>query len=364
MRKQIISKLAFILIISILISAFSVNSFAENVTGTDDINAADLSYYSTYIYEGEFEPLPVTRTKTTRDNISCYRYNLPQTQGDFKSVTAYSIKNFVGGHEYNLKFKYSVGVAGHTNFVCQLAFYDGNGELLSYQVLYSKNPTSTSWYDVDINFSADTSAITSGYTVRLEFIWTSTTYGAINYYISEDIYLNDNDDEDGLLHSIIEWLRDIRDKLVNGFSNLGLTITNKLQSVQSAITNAIDGIEQWFIDLGEDIGEFFTMLKNYVLYFQHPVTLNSDGVPVDGQGNPVYVNPFTDTLDNITDTLDDVFDDMDDFIAMIQSVNVQITGYLSTFTAIFNRFNTGVPIIGVIIALAMIVIVIRKILGR
>lgn len=265
----------FCLCFVVLGLSLTVPSFAASDEGTDNIDVADLVYYSTYIYQGNLAPLPVTRSHFNASNYGyeCYGYYLPATEaGSFKSVTAYSIENFVGGHEYNIKFKFRTGYHNNLYFTLQLAFYDGNGNQISYQTLYSNNPSeNNTWYDVDLNFKADTSSISSGYQTRLEFVFNQSFSQANWYYLTDPIYLNDNDDESGLLHSIIEWLRTIRDKLIDvgssittGFSSLGTRIGNffadlkqgfidKLESVKTAITNAIDGIEQWFIDLKDNI---------------------------------------------------------------------------------------------------------------
>ena len=255
--------------------SLTVPSFAASDEGTDDINVADMSYYSTYIVQGDFQPLPVTRSHFAAGNYGydCYGYYLPETaNGSFKTVTAYNLENFVGGHEYNIQFHYRVGYRNFLNFSLQISFYDGNGQPISSQVLYSGRPAeNNSWVDVNLNFQVDNSSISSGYQCRLEFVFSDSISSGNWYYLSDPIYLNDNDDESGLLHSIIEWLRTIRDKLIDlsssittGFSGLGTRIGNffadlkqgfidKLESVKTAITNAIDGIEQWFIDLKDNL---------------------------------------------------------------------------------------------------------------
>lgn len=406
--KKSISKIVCIFLISsILICACSTTSFAD--TGNLDFLINDLPYYAEYYdsQNGTYQSLNVTKSIITHKNIQACRFIVSRASGNYsRFASVYKVGMLKANHEYSLQFSYAYTQSSTSRFNTTLQILNGNGVVIQSQTIYSlQGAASTEWQNVIVNFVPDLSNVNQGYTMRLvfEFVQTNNTYD-YTCYLSNNVYFNDNDDDSGWFQSIITWIQNVVTSISNGvsdllnsistlgsnigtwFTNLGNNIStwlttlgnnistwltnvkdgivNKLQSVQTAITNAIDGIQQWFINLGNRIGEFFTMLKNYILYFQHPVTLNADGVPVDGNGNPVYTNPFDDTLDSVSDTLDDWFDSLDDFILTIQSVNVQITGYLQTFTNIFNRFNAGVPIIGVIITLALIVIVIKKIMGR
>lgn len=407
-KKSISKIISIFLISSLLFCAYSTNSFADS--GNMDLLASDLSYEAYYYnsQSGSFDDLNVSTTLGTFYGVQSIRYyvNAAPTGSGGKFLSVYDFENFKANHEYNISFDVATAYGANTGFTLRLEVLDVNGSTIQSQVItdISSLAPNNTFKHINVNFIPDLTNVTTGYSLKLIFLFVSNVNGAQNYYISQNIYLNDNDDDSGWFEQMVQWLRDIASditsgvtSLINSISNLGTNIgswftnlgnnistwlttlgnnistwltavkdgiVNKLQSVQTAITNAIDGIQQWFVNLGNRIGEFFTMLKNYILYFQHPVTLNADGVPVDVNGNPVYTNPFEDTLQSVSDTLDDWFDSLDDFILTIQSVNVQITGYLQTFTNIFNRFNAGVPIIGVIITLALIVIVIKKIMGR
>lgn len=398
--KKSISKIISIFLICLLLfCAYSTNSFAYtdyvyhptdfSVTMQNQVaqpNGAITDYSSTIAY-----------TTVTSSGITYYRYYNTNTNyyssGYTKEIHMIRITDLSLTHEYELSMYTCMFAA--VGYSSEFYLVDGNGTILT--VLSYDNVTGAHGNDnnlIRFGFTLENLNLTTNADIFLKIVFQVQSVYSYNFRLGiSDITLRDLDDDTGFFESIINWIRTVANDITslgtsigNWFSNLSTTIggyfttlgnnlntwltgvkdgiVNKLQSVQAAITNAIDGIEQWFIELGNDIGDFFTMLKNYILYFQHPVTLNADGVPVDGNGNPVYTNPFDDTLDSVSDTLDDWFDSLDDFILTIQSVNVQITGYLQTFTNIFNRFNAGVPIMGVIITLALIVIVIKKIMGR
>lgn len=390
-HKSISKIFSIILIISILICAYSVNSFAAS--GNLDFNAFDLPYFAEYYdsQSGNYVNLSVSKNLETLNNVQVVKYVVERiTQGvsNTRFCNVYKVGNLKANHEYSLSFSYAYTQSSSATFRVYLQVLNGNGTVIDSQNIYAlSGAASAQLQQVNVNFVPDLTNVTQGYTMRLlfEFSQSNNLY-PYTCYLSNSIYFNDNDDESAWFESIIQWLQNVRDSvsniganIVSGLSNLGNNISswlttvkdgivNKLTEVKDGIVNKLTDIKNGIVDklteVKNNIGEFFTMLKNYLLYFQHPVTLNADGVPVDGQGNPVYTNPFEDTLQSVSDTLDGWFDSLDDFIFTIQSVNVQITGYLQTFTNIFNRFNAGVPIIGVIITLALIVVVIKKIMGR
>ena len=387
-KKSISKIISIFLISSLLICACSTISFA---TGTDGWDSSEFRIVVDRTYQDNTS-VDITNSCSITHNatlagVTCTKITPPA--GSFKEDVLLAYKyRALKNTEYNFKASFFFNYSRNASIVVLLRIRV-NGAIYRTQTLYSAEQladTNNSWCHLDFNFTPDVSDITSGYECEFLVRIESNSAFSGSFGIANDIYLQALNDNTAILGSILNWLSNIYNSVSsvassvvsgvsNSLSNLGNNIStwlttvkdgivNKLQNVQTAITNAIDGIQQWFVNLGNRIGEFFTMLKNYILYFQHPVTLNSDGVPVDSNGNPVYTNPFEDTLQSVSDTLDDWFDSLDDFILTIQSVNVQITGYLQTFTNIFNRFNAGVPIIGVIITLALIVIVIKKIMGR
>lgn len=89
------------------------------------------------------------------------------------------------------------------------------------------------------------------------------------------------DEKTGLLNSILEWLENIRDKIVNLPSEFGSFITDLKTNLSSWFNDLKSNISQWFsdvgdwfVDLGDNIGGFFTDLwDNISLKFE---TINTD----------------------------------------------------------------------------------------
>lgn len=278
-----------VLLCCVLIAApATIKSYAVGAEGTDDINAMDLTYHSLYYVNGVQQPLPVVRYSGDYYGKQCVKYQCPLissgTQGyNHKGVLAYTLENFVGNHEYHLNFDFLIFKAGASIFSVYLRFKDGNGNEIRQQNIYMNGDLSDeTWYTVDVNFIANTSNISSGYTVELCFEFVDSYYSQNDYCISQQIYLNDNDDDKSLLDSILSWLSRIYHSIAGGTDRDGVThtglvagiqsaltslgnnlntwltgvkdgITNKLESVKTSITTAISNIQQWFIDLKDNL---------------------------------------------------------------------------------------------------------------
>lgn len=389
--KKIIS---FVVVLACLLSSLAVNVYAVN--GNLDFYADDLSYYAEYYdsQNGNFVSLPVTKSIVTFNNIEALKLVTP-VGNDTRFVDVYNIESLKADHEYSISFSYAYNYASNARFNLNLQVLNGNGTVIDSQILYSASGgTNNTWYSVNLNFVPDLSNVTTGYTMRIlfEYVQTSNS-GNWTTYLSNYIYFNDNDDDSGWFESIIQWLQNVRDSvsnigsnIVSALSNLGTNISswltnvkdgivnklsdvitginNKLESVKISIQNSIDNIQNWFISLGDRISDFFTMLKNYLLYFRHPVTINADGIPVDSSGNPVYTNPFESALNSVKSQFDEWIDNINDFIDSIDDSADTFSTQLSTFKTIFNRFNSAIPFFGSLCLFIVIFFVIRKIIGR
>ena len=94
-------------------------------------------------------------------------------------------------------------------------------------------------------------------------------------------YYSVTDEKSGLLKSILEWLQNIRDKIVNLPSEFGSFITDLKNNVSSWFNDLKANISQWFsdvgdwfTDLGDNIGSFFTDLwDNITIKFEE---INTD----------------------------------------------------------------------------------------
>ena len=114
----------------------------------------------------------------------------------------------------------------------------------------------------------------------------------------------------------------------------------------------------------ENIKGFFDMLKNFLLYFQHPVELNSDGVLVDGSGKPIYINPFDSALADVEATVNGWIDDIKVFVDDMDESRIEVSGYIEIGTEFINDIMSAHPIISACILFAVAFFVVRKVVGR
>lgn len=124
--------------------------------------------------------------------------------------------------------------------------------------------------------------------------------------------------------------------------------------------------EGWLTAFGRMIlngfKNFFETLKNNILYFQSPVTLNSDGILVDVNGEPVYVNPFGEVT--FADTIKGWADDLLEFSSSIDDSADTVSEWLSTMSNIINKMLKRIPILSGLLIFAVVFIVVRKVVGR
>lgn len=249
----------------------TVQSYAAGAEGTDDINAMDLTYHSLYYVNGVQQPLPVVRNSGEYYGKQAVYYQLPVIAAgvenyNHKGVLAYTLKDFVGNHEYHLNFDFLVFKAGATIFSAYLRFKDGNGNEIKQQNIYMNgNLLDETWQTVDVNFIANTNNISSGYTVELVFEFVDSYRSANAYYITQQIYLNDNDDDKSLLDSILSWLSRIYHFIAGGTDRDGVTHEGLVQGIKNGLNSLGTRIGNFFTTLGDNLSGWFTDLKDSII---------------------------------------------------------------------------------------------------
>ena len=73
---------------------------------------------------------------------------------------------------------------------------------------------------------------------------------------------------------MLTWLKEIRDKIVNGFNDLGKTISNQFSNLVKNVQSMIDSVNKWLSDTLDNIkqfmsnvGKWFTNLGNSISGF-------------------------------------------------------------------------------------------------
>lgn len=351
----------------LLLSSFTLSSFAQITLINSNMSASTWSWAS-------YSDRPTLTYDSSADrNKFEMTANTPLTV----RLTSLATSDVYLNHSYKLSFD----IWGHFedyNFSVVLVTKENlNTESTHYLCEISQNLASSdnTYTTVTIDFSPSY-FVGSVNSLALDFIF-SRVNGATNVrnlYI-KNLVMVDTDNDSSFWNTLWQKLTELKNSITSSFntltSNVGGFFTNLWNNISSAFTNLWNNlstafsnlttnIQNFFINLGEDIEEFFDMLKDYILYFQHPVELDEDGVPVDEYGNPIYENifdipDFFETIEDWIDTLDDSKADVNSGANQgIQKISL-VTGYLNSLTAI--------PIISILVIFGMVVIVIKKVLG-
>lgn len=124
-------------------------------------------------------------------------------------------------------------------------------------------------------------------------------------------------------------------------------IVGNIISLPSDIANAIKG---FFTELSDNISNYFTTLRNYLLYFQAT--------------KPEHVNPFANILTDIESFFDDQMSDVTDFKNSLNTTLDNVVGYISSGSGIINQFLTAVPLVSAFVTFFVVFCIVRKVVGR
>lgn len=183
-------------------------------------------------------------------------------------------------------------------------------------------------------------------------------------------------------NSLFEWLKDIRDNAVNGFSNIGTWFTNLGNNIKTWFNNLSDNISgffsdlvsniktqftnitnnlkewfsnigQWFTDIGDRIGDFFERLWNRIWWGNE-------------NGESEYQKPVIDNkLNDIIDNLQDYQENLKSTISTINSAAEDVSTYISTGTELVNSvINVAGVGFTALIVFGIVFILVRKVVGR
>lgn len=303
-------------------------------------------------------------------------------EGFTKSIITSNNFTVKANHTYSVNFKTRMNSAIKYSLRCYIYVYDGNGNAIDTIILYdftSNGSDDVNEHSFDFNLSR--SQLPAGYSLKFGITQTvPQIFGYQWHWFITDISYTDNDDNTGLLNTIITaigvvWnsIKDTAADMRTGFSNLGTTISNKFSELGTKISNSFDNLNQWLIDVKNSITDKLTdvknsitdkltdvknsitdkltELKNYLLYFQ-------------ADGKPTYNNPFSSALENVMSNINNWITQIDDFVNSINLSNQNVSNYISVFTNLFNRFSSAVPIFTTVIAFGFTFIVIKKVVGR
>lgn len=351
--KKIISILLTVLL---MFSFCSFSVFGADATGEFSINNCTVicsTLSNSGVSTNVSKDVTITDiTSGTYKDMRSYAFPLWSDDELRASVKVKLIEDFPvrADHEYNLKFKWAYSYGTQCTFTVYLRFLDASGSTIKSQQLYSSSsPGNSKVYSFDLNFTPVVPEEESGYKCDLFLEFNQSAHDGTSrqiFYISQTLSLTDLDDNSGALNGILEAILSIPEKIKGFFTDLA------------------NSIGSFFQELSDNIKGFFDSLKNYILYFQDPVTLNQDGVLVDEKGNPIYFNPFDNSIEDIEETFNGWIEDIRGFISDMDESRVQVSGYLETGTGIINDVLGASPVISAVFIFIASFFVIRKVVGR
>ena len=272
--------------------------------------------------------------------------------GGVKIFQSYKIDNFVAGHEYEMQF--SAGVNFNAKYTAFVLF---NGERIYESEFSGAGGKAISFSFVAPDVVTPYTSVMFVMEIGEPYNFGSSSSQNACWLLGKTVEYTDRTEEPGWLGKILQRFTDLGNTIGSFFTNLG----NKIGGF---FTDLKDSLVQKFVDLGNSIGEFFDMLRDYILYFEHPVELDSNGVPIGVDGKPVYINPFASKLDEFKTTVNGWLDKINGFINSIDSSCVAVAGYLSNGSTLINGVLTAVPILSVVLTFAVVFLVVRKVVGR
>lgn len=263
--------------LSVLFSLFALDSFAA-----EDFNSDELSYtgFRWTVVDGKVQESDITSSVTVTHNsvlgVPTINYTIPTGSSDTKTqgLIAFKTQSLKSKHEYNLKFGFATGHPSVCSFLASLVFYDSNNNVIRQQdiVVVNEGIKNNELYYIDVNFIPNVEGLSSGFRTELQFCFLSGTVYANTFRLTQEISLTDTDDNSGFVDGIWGTIKHIfiaivggecQDgdysspglfgKLRDGFDNLGNRIGTFFDNLKTSIEAKIDSIQQWFIDLGNNI---------------------------------------------------------------------------------------------------------------
>lgn len=354
--------LSVILLCVFLISFCSFSVFA------DDLNADDFSVLLGRQTENSAGGVTTnyysfTTSTVISNGISCNYYK-PNNyasfwpQGAVKIMSAFESPPLVAGHEYELSF--ATGVNFNAKTLIEV--------FVNSQKLYSETISGTGAKEISINFTAPDFA-TNNTSIRIECsVGEGYGYGQsgqdAGFLLSKEIGFNDNTDNPGWLGKILQNFTNLGDRISSFFNGLTDSISGFFSDLKQSIVNQFNNVKQWFVNLGEDIKGFFTSLKNYLLYFEDPVTLDPNGVPIGADGKPVYTNPFASKIDEFEKTINSWLTQIQNFVNQIGSAGTSVSSYIENGSTVVTGVLGAVPVLTAVLTFALVLLVVRKVVGR
>lgn len=247
-----------------MFSALSLNVSAAESDSSDGFNIDDMSVKA-YNNETE-ESLQFSFVDGVYNDEPMRAYTIISTVD--KVLLASKSLNLNSDHEYNLSFKYACTNLDSTVLMVMLSYYSSSGTLIKTDVIDTVFRPASGNNSFNVDFKPDLEGVSSGYNIKLEIGFLTTSTNTAYFRISQQINLDDKDDDSAWYQKIIDGIKEIPEKLRDFFTALGDRIgtffSDLKDSFSSDVDDQTDSQGGFFSDLGDRISTFFDNLRNSI----------------------------------------------------------------------------------------------------
>lgn len=308
-------------------------------------------------------------------------------------------ENEKGFDSLQLKFQYNADLS---------SLGENDGLTFTYQIFPSTASVkkwrltvyNTSLYPVSVESTTDYASVTfddAGYYLQGSS-GASAFYFTIEYLETTDSYLRTGcnsltvqitDSTKGLLQTILEWLQNIRDRIVELPNSIGSFITSLGNNIKGFFTDLKNNLSSWFDDVGDwfsnlgdnlrewfsNVGDWFSQLGDRISGFFFNLSNNiSDYFKKlfnklwwgNEQGEAAYQPPtFGSGLTEVLESIDTYILSLEDTQTAIDNSKTEVVGYVAQGTEIINGFLGVAPTIVIaVLVFAVALLFARKVVGR
>lgn len=289
------------------------------------------------------------------------------------------------GENDGLTFTYQIfpSTASVKKWKLQIFTNYGNGSVVS------ETESTTDYASVTFE---DIGYYTHGDSLPVQF------YFSVYYEDATDSYLRTGcnslnvqvtDSTKGLLQTILEWLQNIRDRIVELPNSIGSFITSLGNNIKGFFTDLKNNLSSWFDDVGDwfsnlgdnlrewfsNVGDWFSQLGDRISGFFVNLSNNiSDYFKKlfnklwwgNEQGEAAYQPPtFGSGLTEVLESIDTYILSLEDTQTAIDNSKTEVVGYVAQGTEIINGFLGVAPTIVIaVLVFAVALLFARKVVGR
>lgn len=302
--KQFNKILCFAFVLILVVSTFSISSFADNVI--------TYSLYNFNFISSTDKPQGFTSVSTDIGTVTDISYTLDT---DVRITGYYKIsRELLADTSYTFSVSTKKIVGNGASF--QIYLTDSLTNLNNAEIVCECDVNLTTWQ----NFTS-------------QFVFPEK-------FVNKQVYL---------------YFQIIVPKSIQHFQISDLTFTDN-----NPVTK--DG---FFDNLTDKLSQYFDFFVDMILYFEHPVELNADGVPINTEtGEPVYSNPFESKLEEIFTKLQEWINSIEEFITNMNTARDNVVTYMDSGKELVDGVLGGLPLISAILIFVAGFYIVRKVVGQ